>query len=192
MLLAGTYMVQALMMPEDDRAEGATDEFAHLEAAFVLSYAVAKWLDCVAHFCIVRFLRDEHGMLHVASKCLDLRGLNALTGYQTEFHQNRYEDIKDTLEIIMEWMMMGGGQDVPDVDVVFAQAMLLARSMEKEVKYVYTGCSNSNTTCHMWHYKAKYGVLHAHSRTIMQKDIWTTPSLHSSSPAFCGFTTMSC
>jgi len=73
MLLAGTYMGKALTSPENERAEGATDEFAHLEANFDMSYDVAKWLECATHFFDVRFLRDEHGMLSVASKCLDLR-----------------------------------------------------------------------------------------------------------------------
>jgi hypothetical protein len=36
----------------------------------------------------------------------------------------------------------------------------------------------------MWLYMTEDGVLHAHSGTILQKDIWATPSLHSSSPAF--------
>jgi hypothetical protein len=56
MLLARTYMCQALKVPEEERAEGATDEFAHLEATFDLSYGVAKWLECAAHFFHVRFL----------------------------------------------------------------------------------------------------------------------------------------
>jgi hypothetical protein len=52
-------------------------------------------------------------------------------------------------------------QDVPDIDVVFEHAMLLARTMEKEVIDSYTGCSNPNTACHMWHYMTEDVVLHA-------------------------------
>ena len=43
----------------------------------------------------------------------------------------------------------GGVQDVPDIDVIFEDAMLLARIMEKEVIIFYTGFSNPNTTCHV-------------------------------------------
>ena len=75
-------------------------------------------------------------------------------------------------------------QDVPDFDVVFARAMLLARSMENEVKDFYRACSNLNITCHKWHYRAEDGVLYAHSGSILQKDICTSPSLYSSSPVF--------
>ncbi len=100
MLLVGTYMGQALTVPEEERAEGATDEFAHLEATFDLSYDVAKWLECAAHFFHVRFLRDEHGMLSVANKCLDLRRFAPLPGHETE--QDDYEDMKESLEIILQ------------------------------------------------------------------------------------------
>jgi hypothetical protein len=41
LLLAGTSMGQALKVPEEERAKGATNEFAHLEATFDLSYDVA-------------------------------------------------------------------------------------------------------------------------------------------------------
>ena len=56
--------------------------------------------------------------------------------------------------------------------------------MEKEVKDFSKACSNRSTACHMWHYMTEDGVLHAHSGTILQKDIWTTPYLYSSSPLF--------
>jgi len=92
-------MGQALIVPEEERVEGATIEFAHLEASFNLSYDVAKWLECAAHFYHVRFLRDEHGMLNIANKCLDLHRFTALNAHATEFRPGRYEDIKEPLEI---------------------------------------------------------------------------------------------
>jgi len=64
-------------------------------------------------------------------------------------------------------MASGGVQDTPDIDLIFEHAMLLARIMEKEEIDFYKGCSNPNTTCHMWHYKTEDGVLHAHSGTII-------------------------
>ena len=42
----------------------------------------------------------------------------------------------------------GGLQDILDIDVVYEQAMLLARGMEKGVIDFYTGCTNPNTACH--------------------------------------------
>jgi len=192
MLLGGTYMGQALTVPEEERAEGATDEFAHLEATFDLSYDVAKWLECAIHFFHVRFLRDEHGMLATAQRCLDLRRFAPLTGHGDEHDDDNYEDIKEPLEIVLEWMKDGGVQDVPDVDVVFAQAMVLAASMEKEVNEFYRRCSDPNTSIHKWHYRTEDGVLHVHSGTILQRDIWTTPSSILQAHCFCGFTTMCC
>jgi hypothetical protein len=50
MLMSGTYMGQELKVPEADRREGITDEEAYVETAFNLSYDVANWLECAAHF----------------------------------------------------------------------------------------------------------------------------------------------
>ena len=93
-------------------------------------------------------------------------------------------DIKELLVVIVEWIAAGGAHHVLDIDVVFEHAMLLARNMEKEVKDFYKTCSNINTASHIWHYKKEDGVVHVHSGTILQKDIWTTPSFYSLSPAF--------
>jgi hypothetical protein len=186
-------MGHALTILEEERAEGATDECVHLEATFDLSYDVAKWFESVAHIFHVCFLRDEHGMLNIASKRLDLRIFAALTEHQAEFHQDNYEDIKEPLEVFVEWMMVERVHDIPYIDVVCEHAMLLARIMEKDVMDFYRTCSNPNTACHMWHYRTGNRVLHAHSGTILQKNIWTTPFLHSSSHTlFWGFTTMYC
>jgi hypothetical protein len=50
MFMSGTYMGQDLKVPEVDRREGITDEESFVEAAFDLSYDIAKWLECAAHF----------------------------------------------------------------------------------------------------------------------------------------------
>jgi hypothetical protein len=49
-LMSGIYMDQELKVPEADHREGITDEHAYVEAAFGLSYDVANWLECAAHF----------------------------------------------------------------------------------------------------------------------------------------------
>ena len=54
MLMSGTYMGQDLKVPDSDRREGISDEEAFIEAAFDLSYDVANWLECAAHFFQVR------------------------------------------------------------------------------------------------------------------------------------------
>ena len=41
-------------MPVADRRDGITDEEAYVEAAFDLSYDIANWLECGAHFFQVR------------------------------------------------------------------------------------------------------------------------------------------
>ncbi len=47
-------MGQELKVTEADRRKGITNEEAYIEAAFDLSYDVANWLACAAHFLQVR------------------------------------------------------------------------------------------------------------------------------------------
>jgi hypothetical protein len=117
MLMAETYMGQALVVPDDERSEGATDEEAFLEEAFNLSYDIAHWLECAAHFFHVRLIRDEHDILWTASKCLDLRRFAQMPTAQDP---NDYSDIYEPLKEILRWMIKGGVPDVPDIDVVYA------------------------------------------------------------------------
>ncbi len=70
-----------LTVLEEEVAEGATSEFAHLEATFDLSYDVSLWLECAAHFFQVRFLRDKNQILATAAKCMDLRRFAPLTDH---------------------------------------------------------------------------------------------------------------
>jgi hypothetical protein len=68
--------------------------------------------------------------------------------------------------------------------VVFEQAKLLARNMEKDATDFYKACVDPNTACHRWHYIGEDGVLHVRSGTIIQKAIWTKPRFYSTSPDF--------
>ena len=134
MLLAGRYIGIELTMHEEEVAEGVTFEFAHLEATFDLGYDVSLWLECAAHFFQVRFLRDEHQILATTAKCMDLRRFVPLTNHNDE---GNYNDIKRPLQKILKWMKKEGVQDAQDIGVVFGEAMLLARNMEKDVKDFY-------------------------------------------------------
>ncbi len=48
--------------------------------------------------------------------------------------------MEESLDIILQWMIVGGVQDVPATEEVLAHAMLLARIMEKEVNNYYSNC----------------------------------------------------
>jgi hypothetical protein len=113
---------------------------------------------------------------------MNLRRFSPIPGH--EDNQKNYEDIKKPLKQILKWMKKAGVQHVPDIVVVFEQAKLLARNMEKDVTDFYKACEDPNTACHMWHYKGEDGVLHVRSGTIIQKDIWTKPRFYSTSPDF--------
>ena len=90
-------MGQELKVPEDDRRDGITDEEAYIEAAFDMSYDIAKWLQCASHFLHVRFLRYEHDIMWTASKCLELRCFAPAPRRE----EDDLEDIKEPLKHIL-------------------------------------------------------------------------------------------
>ncbi len=75
-------------------------------------------------------------------------------------------------------------QNVPKLNVVFEQAKMSARNMEKDVTDFYKACRDTMTTCHTWHFRTEDAILRIRSGTIIQKEIWTKPHLYSSSPDF--------
>jgi hypothetical protein len=172
-------MGQELKLPEDFFSNVASIT-PFEEAAFDMSYDVADWLECAAHFFHVRFLRDEHQMLWTASKCMDLRLFAPLPG-QEAFDM---EEIYEPLRTILRWMTKGGVPNVPSIDTVYAQAVLLATNMKTDITDFYNGCARPEQACHRWHSRSEDGTYGSRSGTIIQKDIWTKPRLSSQSPAF--------
>ena len=153
-----------------------------MEAAFDLSYDIADWLECAAHFFHVRFLRDEHDILWTASKCMDLRRFAELP--ELDQSNDACEDIKEPLKQVLLWMRKGGVPDVPTFNAVYEQAMMLATNMRKDVSDFYKYSRDPRTACYRWHIKGEDGSLEVRSGTSIQADIWTSPSLHATSPAF--------
>ena len=182
MLMSGTYMGHQLVVPIEDRNEGVTDEEAYVEACFFLSYEIANWLDSAIHFFSVRFLRDEHDILYTASKCMDLRLFAAVDVHEHE--HTDYEDIYEPLKQILIWMKKGGVPDVPPIDVVYDQALVLADNMKADITNFYKNCANPARACHRWHSMAEDGTRGVRSGTVLQKDVWTKPHLSSECLAF--------
>jgi len=94
-----------------------------------------------------------------------------------------YEDIYEPLEDLWIWMRKVGVRDVPEVDVMCNEAALLAEAMQKDISYVYMGCANPTTSCHIWYFRATDGELYVCSGTTIQKHVWTMPALSSKSPS---------
>jgi len=93
--------------------------------------------------------------------------------------------MKEPLKQILLWMRKGGGvPDVPPLVVVYEQAMLLANNIRKDVSEFYKYSRDPRTTCQGWHIKGKDGSLQVCSGIVIQKDIWTSPSLHTTCLAF--------
>ncbi len=65
--------------------------------------------------------------------------------------------------------------DVPDIDVVYYQAVALANNMREDIIAFYNGCAKATTIVHRWHKFAGDGTRETRSGTIIQKDVWTKP-----------------
>jgi hypothetical protein len=55
-------------------------------------------------------------------------------------------------------MTKGGVPDVPDIDMVYVEGMLLADTMKKNIIDSYNGCARHEHACHRWHCRAEDGT----------------------------------
>ncbi len=74
--------------------------------------------------------------------------------------------------------------DIPDIDIVYVQAKLLANIMKADIVELYNGCAKPERSCHRWHCRAEDGTYSTRFGTIIQKNIRTLPRLSSRIPAF--------
>jgi len=118
--------------------------------------------------------------LWIASKCLDLRRFAQMP---VKPDDGGYEDIYEALEDLWIWMRKSSVRDVPEVHVIYNEAILLAEAMQKDISDCYKRCADPATTCHIWHFRATYGELYVCLGTTIQKDIWIIPNLSSKSPS---------
>ncbi len=52
-----------------------------------------------------------------------------------ELDDEGYEDIYEPLEEMWVWMVKAGVRDVPNVDVLYIEGILLAEAMQKDISY---------------------------------------------------------
>jgi len=52
-----------------------------------------------------------------------------------EYDDQGYEDIYEPLEDIWIWMVKAGVRDVPEVDVVYNEVIMLAEAMQKDITH---------------------------------------------------------
>ena len=71
-----------------------------------------------------------------------------------------YENIYEHLEGIWIWMTKAGVRDVPSVDELYNEGILLAQAMQKDVSDYYSGCADPTTACHKWHFRSTDGELY--------------------------------
>jgi len=56
-------------------------------------------------------------------------------------------------------MAKAGVRDVPEVTVMYSEAILLAEAMQKDIADYYRKCAHPTTACHKWHSRATNGEL---------------------------------
>jgi hypothetical protein len=70
------------------------------------------------------------------------------------------------------------------IEIVYAEATLLADNMKIDINTCYIGCARREHACHRYHSRSEDDMYAARSGTIIQKDIWTFPRLSSQSHSF--------
>jgi len=73
---------------------------------------------------------------------------------------------------------------VPDIDIVYEQAKLLADNIKQDIRDFNNGCARPERACHRWHNRSLSGTYSIRSGTVIQKDIRIMPRLSRGSPAF--------
>ncbi len=66
---------------------------------------------------------------------------------------------------------IGGVLDVPAINVVYEEAMVLPANMRKDVIDFYKYSRDLGIACHKWHIKEKDGALQTRSEIVIKIDI---------------------
>ena len=66
-----------------------------------------------------------------------------------ESNDEGHEDIYESLENLWIWTRKVGVRDVPEVNVIYNEAILLAETMQKDILDYYKGRADPTTTCHI-------------------------------------------
>ena len=111
---------------------------------------------------------------------MDLRRFAPAHGQEEE----DFDDIKELLKYILQWMAKGGVTDIPPIDVVYEQAIIIADIIKYDINGFYNGCARPKQACQRQHCKAEDDTYASRYGTIIQKDTWTLPRLSSKCPTF--------
>jgi len=82
-----------------------------------------------------------------------------------------YEDIYEPSGDLWIWIRKADLRDVPEVNVISNEAILLTEAMQKDISDFYRVCANPTTTCHIWHFRAANRELYVCSGTTIHKDV---------------------
>jgi len=122
-------------------AESADSHVVACRQALVsLDYNIADWCKAASHWFDLRFIQDTHGILRVMAKCVYLRRF-VISDLSDSSNPNmatpvQLADIREPLLELHSWMSEAG-VDLPPFEVVFTEALALAKSMREDVDSWY-------------------------------------------------------
>jgi hypothetical protein len=120
---------------------------------------------------------------------MDLRRFPPFTDHNVE---GNYNDIRGPLQELLKRMKKGGVHDVPDIGVVFGEAMLLVRNMEKDVKDFFQWlCRSYQGLPQVALYSNGWSPTSSLGHNYKKRHLDYTPSILSNQARrSCGFTTI--
>ena len=162
-LLGQGLLIHCETFPADNPANDQAQAYRELQ------HVMADWIENIVHFFEVRFIDDEHGMLAVAAKCLDLR-LYCRKSFPNNQGISRYldESVKPIFQQVWDWAKSAGVNVAPWA-TAWAALQVLAKRLHSDVVDFYAGATNENSR-HKWHdNNCDVNV----SGTKIQKDVLT-------------------
>jgi len=145
--------------PECTQAQAYTD----------LQHFIADWIENMVHFFQVRFVDDEHEMIAVAAKCLDLRLYcrKSFPGYSS-LAQYMDAEVKQPFRQVWKWVS-AAGVNVEPWEASWTALQNLARCLHEDVTSFYAW-ADSEESRHKWHDKdCNVNV----SGTVIQEQVLT-------------------
>ncbi len=82
------------------------------------------------------------------------------------------------------WIKTDGVPNVPPIQGVYDQALLVAESMKTDIAIYYNGRDHHARACHTWHCITVDGTHEVRFGTLIHKYFWTMPNLSSQCPTF--------
>jgi hypothetical protein len=117
-----------------------------------LQKEMSDWTDAVLHFFDVRFLQDQHEIITVVSKCMDLRLYCRENFGRLSLSQYLQQKVRPHFNKVWSWAA-DAGVGIAERSVVWSELCLLAERLYTDIYTFYRGAEMGQY--HRWHDKQK-------------------------------------